>query len=59
MDERMKSKLIALLAGIFFIICVALVIVGQRHIGPQGTLVMLAGLAGLILLLYCYNRKFK
>lgn len=59
MDERMKSRVITLVAVIFFVICVALVIIGQKNIGLQGTLVMLAGLAGLIILLYLYNRKYQ
>lgn len=59
MNERTKGILKTALAVIFFIVCVALVVVGQRNIGPQGLLVMLLGLVGLILLLYLYNRKFK
>ena len=59
MNERTKSVLKTVLAAIFFIICVALVVLGQNNVGPQGLLVMLLGLAGLILLLYLYNRQFK
>lgn len=59
MDERMKNIVTTILSIIFFAVCIALVVIGQRNIGPQGTLVMLLGLAGLILLLYRYNRKFK
>ena len=59
MNERTKGILKTVLAVIFFIVCVALVVVGQRNIGSQGLLVMLLGLVGLILLLYLYNRKFK
>lgn len=55
----MKKIIVRIVAFVFFIICIALVVTGQRNIGIQGTLVMLLGLAGLILLLYCYNRKFK
>ena len=59
MNERTKSILKTVLAIVLFIVGVAFVVVGQRHIGPQGLLVMLLGLVGLILLLYLYNRKFK
>lgn len=59
MNERTKSVLKTVLAAIFFIICVALVVLGQKNVGSQGLLVMLLGLAGLILLLYLYNRQFK
>lgn len=59
MDERTKSRLITLLATVFFVICVALVVIGQKNIGVPGTLTMLAGLAGLVLLLFLYNKQFK
>ena len=59
MNERTKSVLKTVLAAIFFIICVALVVLGQKNVNPAGLLVMLLGLAGLILLLYLYNRQFK
>lgn len=47
------------LAAVIFIVCIALVVIGQRDIGLRGTLVMILGLAGLIGLLYSYNRKYK
>ncbi len=59
MDEKRKQILSVIVQVIIFIVCLALVIVGQRNVGPQGTLVMILGLAGLIGLLYHYNRKFK
>lgn len=59
MDERLKKGLSIAAALIVFVIGVVLVIAGQKNTGPQGTLVMLIGLACLIILLYCYNRKFK
>ncbi|HIQ96016.1 MAG TPA: hypothetical protein IAB26_05570 [Candidatus Limivivens merdigallinarum] len=59
MDEKRKQILSVIVQVIIFIICLVLVIIGQRNVGPQGTLVMILGLAGLIGLLYHYNRKFK
>ncbi len=44
---------------IVFIGSMALIIAGQRKIGPAGLLVMLAGLAGILILLYLYNKKFQ
>lgn len=44
---------------IVFVVCICLVIIGQRNIGPAGLLTMLAGLAGLVVLLWLYNRQFK
>ncbi|WP_373215428.1 hypothetical protein [Ruminococcus sp. 5_1_39BFAA] len=59
MDERLKHTLAMVLAAVIFIVCIALVVIGQRDIGLRGTLVMILGLAGLIGLLYSYNRKYK
>lgn len=43
----------------FFCVCVALVVIGQRNIGPAGLGIMLLGLAGLIFLLWLYNRQYR
>ena len=59
MNERTKSILTTHISVVFFIVCVALVIMGQKNVGVQGLMVMLLGLAGLLFLLYRYNRKFK
>lgn len=37
----------------------ALIVTGQRNIGPVGLLVMVAGLAGILILLYLYNKKYQ
>jgi len=42
-----------------FVIGVALVVIGQKNIGPTGLLTMLCGMAILIGLLWNYNRKYK
>ena len=42
-----------------FIVGVALVVIGQRMIGPAGLSIMLVGPAGILLLLYLYNRKYQ
>ena len=59
MDERTKQVLVGIIVAVIFIASVALIIIGQKNIGPQGLLTMLAGLAGLIGLLAFYNRKRK
>ena len=41
-----------------FAACVALVIVGQMNKGPAWLGVMFIGLAGLLAMLYIYNRKY-
>ena len=37
----------------------ALIVTGQRNIGPAGLLTMIIGLAGILILLYLYNKKFQ
>lgn len=59
MDEYNKKIVIGILIALFFVACMALVIGGHRIIGWNGLLMQLAGLAGLILLLWLYNRQYK
>ena len=59
MGEKMKKiGAITILIGVF-IISIVLTVVGQRNVGPAGLLTMLVGLAGLIFLLWFYNRQYK
>lgn len=44
---------------IVFIVSIALVIVGQRHIGVPGLVKELVGLVGLLSVLYAYNRRYR
>lgn len=59
MNERVKKLITGIIVMIVFVVCICLVIIGQRNIGPAGLLTMLAGLAGLVVLLWLYNRQFK
>lgn len=59
MDEKVKKIVTGVIVVLVFVVCLAVIIVGQRNTGLQGLLVMLAGLAGLIGLLAFYNSKFK
>lgn len=53
-------KLIVRLIYIFvFVGSMALIVTGQRRIGPAGLITMLVGLAGILILLYLYNKKFQ
>jgi hypothetical protein len=54
MGKVVKSILIA----VIFVICVTLIIIGQKNIGLQGLATMLVGLAGLLGLLFQYNKKY-
>ncbi len=44
---------------LIFVLSMMLIVMGQRNIGPAGLATMIAGLAGILLLLYLYNRKFQ
>ena len=58
MNEYTKQKLKGLAAGVFFLICLALVFIGQRTVSYASLLLMMAGLGGLLLLLYLYNKRY-
>lgn len=58
MENTMKVLGI-ILKCICLAICVGLVIIGQKNVSYQGLGLMLAGLGGILLLLYLYNRKYK
>ena len=51
--------IIRLIYIIVFIGSMGLIVTGLRNIGPSGLLLMLIGLAGILALLYLYNRKFQ
>ena len=59
MSEQAKKVLIGIVAAIVFVVCVALVVIGQKNVGPKGLGTMLIGLAGLITLLGLYNKQYK
>ncbi len=48
-----------IIAGLGFIISLSLVIIGQKNVSYTGLAMELIGLAGLLILLYIYNRKYK
>ncbi|MGN0172571.1 MAG: DUF6903 family protein [Acutalibacteraceae bacterium] len=55
----MKKALLALLAAVVFCACIAAVVIGQKWIGVWGFCLMLAGLFGLLALLWIYNRRYQ
>ena len=59
MNEFTKKIIIGIVIFVVFVVCVALVVAGQRNIGPSGIFTQMAGLAGLIILLWLYNRQYK
>lgn len=50
---------IRLLYLFIFIVSIVLIVTGQRNIGPAGLLTMLVGIAGILVLLYLYNKKYQ
>lgn len=59
MSDYTKKILIGILVAIVFVVCIVLVVIGQKNVGPTGLLTMLLGLAGLLVLLGLYNRQYK
>lgn len=59
MNDYTKKILIGILVAIVFVVCIVLVVIGQKNVGPTGLLTMLLGLAGLLVLLGLYNRQYK
>ena len=55
----LTQRIGAVVAGIVFVLCVALVVINQRETGWVNLGFMLAGLTGLIVLLALYNRRFR
>ncbi|MEG0469018.1 DUF6903 family protein [Amedibacillus sp. YH-ame6] len=44
---------------IIFIISIVLIFIGQKNVGYTGLMVELLGLAGILGILYTYNRRYK
>lgn len=44
---------------IVFIVSLALIIIGQKHIGVPGLMQELIGLVGLLTILFVYNKRYK
>ncbi len=59
MNEFTKKIVIGIIIFVVFVVCVGLVVIGHRNIGPSGLFTQMAGLAGLIFLLWLYNRQYK
>ena len=55
----MQGKIRALIMAVVFIVCLALIIIGQKNIGVPGLSMELVGLVGLLTLLFIYNNKYK
>ncbi len=59
MNELTKKIITGVIVFVVFVACVVLVVVGQRNVGATGLLTQLLGVAGLVILLWLYNRQYK
>ena len=55
MSDTVKNIIMA----IVFILSVVLIFVGQKNIGYMGLLIEIIGLAGIVGVLFTYNKKYK
>ena len=53
------AKKIVTILLVIFALSVALTVIGQRQIGVAGLSKQLLGVAGLVFLLWNYNRRYK
>ncbi len=53
--EYRRKAIFTVLGVLAFLGCCALVLMGQKNIGPTGLITMLAGLTGIVLCLWVYN----
>ncbi|MBU8918211.1 hypothetical protein [Neobacillus sp. 114] len=54
----MKDKVLVVVKLVVFFLCLALIMIGQKTPGKFELGLMLIGLAGLLGLLYDYNRRY-
>ena len=59
MKEKNRTIAVTAAKTAFFVACVTVVVIGQKTVGWGSLALMLAGLAGLLALLWSYNRRFK
>ena len=55
MNDRTKNLILI----VIFIVSMALIFIGQKNIGYMGLATEIVGLAGLLAVLYVYNRRYK
>lgn len=58
MNSYIKDKIKILIGLILLALFISLVVVGQRTVSYPSLGLMLLGLAGILLLLYLYNRSY-
>ena len=58
-ESRIIPTLMVILKLILFIVFLTMIIKGQKTVGYKNLAQMLIGLAGLLVLLYSYNKKYQ
>jgi presenilin-like A22 family membrane protease len=59
LPEDRRAFAIGIAKAIIFVACIAAVIIGQKTVGWGYLALMLGGLAGLLALLWSYNRRYQ
>ncbi len=59
MNEYTKKRIMTIGALALLVLFCYMIISGQRNIGYAGTAQMMAGLAGILILFYLYNRSHQ
>ena len=55
----MNNAVKIIIKSIVFIVCLGLIIVGQKNISLTGLAMELIGLVGVLVLLFLYNKKYQ
>lgn len=56
MEDNMVKSIVM---GILFFVFLAMIVIAQRTVSAMNLGIELVGLAGLLTLLYIYNKKYK
>ena len=57
--EYTRKTILTIVGLLVFLSCCALVVIGQKSVSTTGLVTMLAGLAGIVLCLWIYNRTHR
>lgn len=55
----MESKAKSIVMIVVLVVCLVMIILGQKHVGYPGLATELVGLIGLLVVLYIYNKDHK
>ncbi|MCI6584611.1 MAG: hypothetical protein SPK50_05325 [Mobiluncus porci] len=59
MSEKTATVLRIAIGAVMYLLCIGLVVYGNTIPGWKGLGIMLLGLAGILIMLYLYNRRHK